>query len=124
MIARGEKIIEVRTRRTNYRGPLLICASKVPHALGPAGVALAIVDLLDCRTFLPADATTAGGSATDWATEDESWPTLWAWVLGSPRIIVPVPVRGMLGIFTVDVPIIFAPISESVAPIDAVSAAV
>lgn len=56
MIARGEKTIETRTWKTNYRGDLLIIASKAPKFQGlPSGEAIAIVKLVDCRPMTTQD---------------------------------------------------------------------
>lgn len=97
MIARGEKTIEVRSWSTRHRGPLLICAAAKPYRDEPTGVALAVVDVVDCRQFLAGDEAAAccGGEAGDFA-----------WVLASVRTIEPVPVKGALGLFAVDVPIV------------------
>ena len=53
LIARGIKTLEVRTWKTNYRGKLLICATQ------PLGMALAVVDLVDCRKMTKADSICA-----------------------------------------------------------------
>ena len=93
LIASGRKTIEVRSWPMAYRGPLLVCAGKKPHAGMPVGVALAVVDLLDCRSFRPDDETAACCGAD---------PGDFAWVLGNVRAIDPVPVSGKLGLFTVE----------------------
>ena len=88
-IARGEKFEEYRGRRTHHRGELLICASKVPTAIGPegkpvpTGAAVALVEVLDCR-------------------EDELED--FAWVLDNIRPVKPFPVTGQLGLFDVTLP--------------------
>ena len=48
LIADGSKTIEVRTRGTTHRGPLLIVSSKRPD-VPPAGCAVAVVNLVDSR---------------------------------------------------------------------------
>ncbi len=95
LIASGKKTIEVRSWRTHYRGPLLICAAKRPSGLGPIGVALAVVNLLDVRRFKPGDARAACVEATG----DD-----FAWVLGNVRRIDPFPVAGKLKMFDVPLP--------------------
>lgn len=96
MIAAAEKTIEVRTWVTPYRGPLLICVSKSPRIDGlPSGVALCIVDLIDCRPIEIGDAD-AAGCAVDPSRE-------FAWVLSSPRPLEFLrPVSGRLGLYDVD----------------------
>ena len=107
LIATGRKRIELRTRSTSYRGPLLICASrKVSESsclvdgdvydaamAAPRGVSLCLVDLVDCR-LATADDT------RDACSEPE--PDEWAWVLRNPRPVEPLPVSGALGFFWVD----------------------
>lgn len=56
------------------------------------GVAIGIVDVIDCRPGTEAD----DGAAMYPASGH------WAWVLASPRRLPPVPVTGRLGIFTLD----------------------
>jgi hypothetical protein len=89
----GKKTIETRNRRTNYRGPLLICASK--GADGDGGCTMALCRLADCRPMTPADAG---------AARCQYLPGLWAWVLENVRPVDRKPVRGMPGFFKVDVP--------------------
>jgi len=89
MIRDGLKTIETRTRSTTHRGELLICSSKSP-SIYPAGYALAIVDLMDCRPMEKAD---------EEAARCEVYPGAWAWVLRNVRPISIFPVRGQLGLF-------------------------
>lgn len=109
-IAQGWKTIEVRTWRTDHRGPLLICAAKgadlpagVTHIEEdgeliplPRGVALCLVDVVDCRPLVTADAAAANLEPEDLAGY------AWAWVLANPRPVEPVPIRGKLSLFEVD----------------------
>jgi hypothetical protein len=103
MIASGAKSIEVRTRRTRHRGPLLIVSGRrdadgrlLPangplfDAAQPTGAALCIVDLIDCRPMTPADADAACIAFR---------PDHYAWVLANPRPCPHVDVRGMPGLF-------------------------
>ena len=92
MIASGEKTIETRRWHTNYRGLLLIVSSRMP-SIEPAGYAIAVARLVDCRPL---------------ATEDEEeaccewYPNAYAWIMTNIRKISPFPVRGQLGIFEVN----------------------
>lgn len=102
-IALGEKTIEVRSWRTRYRGPLLICASNrkpvpIDGVIAPYGIALATVDLVDCRPIRRDDFDAA------WLHPD-AWPYVsksWAWVLQNPMEIEPFPVKGYQGLFNID----------------------
>ncbi len=97
LIASGEKTIELRTWVTSYRGPLVICAGKgastegLLHYLdGPRGVALCIVDLVDCRPSKRRDTR----AACCRAERNEN-----AWVLENPRALPRIPILGSLGLF-------------------------
>jgi len=93
MIASGEKTIELRIWGTQHRGDLLICSSKRPY-IEPAGHALAIVNMVDCRRATKAD-------------EDRACSIVWegcdfAWVFENVRRITPFKVKGELALFEVD----------------------
>jgi hypothetical protein len=91
LIAAGEKTIETRKWRTDYRGLLLIVSPKTPP-IAPAGFALALAELVDCRPMTKADELAARCQLYDGA---------FAWVLTGIRRIVPLPVRASVGIFDV-----------------------
>ncbi|HUV96064.1 MAG TPA: ASCH domain-containing protein [Acidobacteriaceae bacterium] len=93
MIASGEKTIETRTWRTTYRGDLLIVSSRYPK-IEPAGKAVAVCRLVDCRPMRRADEKAA---CCEW------YEFAYAWVLNDARAIEPFPVRGRLGFFKVTV---------------------
>lgn len=81
--------------KTSYRGDLVICSSKKP-AITPAGFALVIVKLFDCKPMKKEDEKEA---------QCPMYEGAFAWHLENfRRIIKPVPVRGNLGFFTVDLP--------------------
>jgi hypothetical protein len=92
LIASGSKTIETRTWPTDYRGDLLIVSSKKPQ-IEPAGCGLAIVRLVDCRPMTEADERLALCSKYEGA---------YSWILTDIRPIEPVPVKGALGLFQVD----------------------
>jgi hypothetical protein len=94
MIASGEKTIETRTWPTAYRGELLIVSSKRPP-IAPAGSAVAIATVLDCRPMTRGDERAACCSV---------YPGAYAWVLANLRALKPFAVRGQLGIFEVKIP--------------------
>ena len=84
-IAAGKKWVEWRKRRTHYRGDLLICASKAPKGQGPTGVALAVVEVVDCR-------------------QDPDMGD-WGWCLDRlRRVQYPFPVSGRLVMYDVTLP--------------------
>ena len=103
MIASGVKGIEVRTRRTRHRGPLLIVAGRrdadgrllpangpLVDGEQPAGVSVCIVDLIDCRPMTLADADAARIAFR---------PGHYAWVLCDSRPVPHIAVRGVMGLF-------------------------
>lgn len=104
MIAVGEKTIEVRSWPTKYRGPLLVCAAKRKCGNLPTGIALAVVDVVDCRPLRKSDSKAAGFSVTD----PDGY---YAWILSAPRPIKPIPVLGRLGLFDVDAEIRYEPVA-------------
>lgn len=96
MIRARLKSLEIRSRRTHYRGPLVICSSKRPaYDAVPCGAALCIVDVVGCRPMTPGDEAAAGCAYA---------PGLWAWELENVRPLDPFPVVGRLGFFDVEVP--------------------
>lgn len=96
-IARGEKTIELRSRRTHYRGPVIIVAGSRPWGKlapdGPLGVVLCVADLVDCRPATPGDAAAAGG------VPPEGW---FGWVLENVRPLPITPAKGKLGLYHPD----------------------
>jgi hypothetical protein len=91
MIVSGEKTIETRTWYTSWRGWLLICSSREPR-IEPAGYGLAIAKLVDCRNMVAADCVAACCELY----------RAQAWVLSDVTPILPIPMRGQLGLFDVD----------------------
>jgi hypothetical protein len=94
LIAAGEKTIETRTWATDYRGPILIVSSRLPK-IDPAGYALAIADLADCRPMTRQDEPAARCGV---------YPNAYSWVLRNIHKIPPFPVRGKLGLYDVKIP--------------------
>jgi len=82
----GDKAIEYRTWKTDYRGDLLICAGSKKEPGLVNGYAYFVVSLLDIR---PED-------------DRDDNPKAYEWLLGAPRLIYPIPVRGKLFLFDVD----------------------
>lgn len=109
LIAGGHKTIEWRSWRTNYRGPLLICAGKTPDDIYyemnegaekafPLGVAVATVDLVDVRPFdVEKDVEPA-------FLDEDDLPSVqgFSWVLKKPVLVLGNPqIRGQQGLFEV-----------------------
>ncbi|QDV62471.1 ASCH domain-containing protein [Crateriforma conspicua] len=92
MIASGEKTIETRTWKTEHRGKLLIVSSKEPD-IAPAGCALAVVELVDCRPMSVLDEAHA---------RCRKYNGAYSWVLENARELKPFSVRGQPGLFEVE----------------------
>ncbi len=110
-IADGSKTIETRRWKTEYRGILLIVSSREPP-IPPAGAAVAVAKLVDCRPMRPADRSTSNSQYE---------AGLFAWVLQDVRRVRPFPVRGRLGLF--EVPVRLGPDGLPCAVFDPTSAA-
>jgi hypothetical protein len=94
LISSGRKTIETRRWQTRYRGELLLCASKLPN-IAPSGCAVCLVELVDCRPM----------QAEDWSAACiEVYAPAFGWHLRNIRPVVPVPIRGALGIFSIEIP--------------------
>lgn len=98
-IALGQKTLEIRSKRTHYRGPLLICVSlrevkghKVDDK-AILGQAICVVDVVGCRAMLPGDEADACHAYM---------PGQFVWKLANLRSVVPFPVTGQLAMFDVD----------------------
>ena len=102
----GQKMVEVRTWKTDYRGDLVICSTaKKLHGTIP-GHALGVVTLWDVvplkkqhlkDALMPSTTDTAG---------------LYAWIFSDNRLIVPQPVKGKLSLWEYDGPIEYIPFEE------------
>lgn len=93
LILAGKKNVETRTWKTNYRGKILLCASKLPRS-DLSGKAFAIAEIADCRDMTKDDEVAACCSV---------YPNAKAWILKNVHKIKPFPIKGQLGIFDVDV---------------------
>lgn len=82
-IAHGTKKEEYRSWTTKYRGPLLICSTQAHGVPGSIpGHAICVVDLVDIKKL---------GNKE------------YAWILDNVRLMRPVPVKGKLSLFEVDI---------------------
>ena len=103
----GDKTIECRTWETNYRGDLLICANAKKIKGTIPGHALCVAKLADIRPFKKSDCKAAC------MFKSEMPDKAFAWILEDVRPIEPVPVKGKLGLFDVDIDPVFLPISDN-----------
>lgn len=90
------KTIEWRSWSTDYRGPLLICASSSPWYAGSiCKHALCIVELVDVVPFTKKHLDAA---LMDEVPENAGY----AWLLGSVTFVTPFEVKGKLHLYDVD----------------------
>jgi hypothetical protein len=121
LIATGQKTIETRTWKTNYRGDVLICSGKTPHTgtllyferntiistsamryayqhktheLMQMGKALCIARLVGCRKMND----NVSDRVAAWC---EYQPDTYAWVFEDVRPVDPFPIKGQLGLWDV-----------------------
>lgn len=93
MIASGIKTIELRKWTTKYRGPILIISSKIPN-IEPAGMAIAVAYLSDCRPATIGDRKKACHPI---------YPGAKAWIFSMVyKIKIPFKVKGQLSLFNVE----------------------
>ena len=110
-IATGEKTIECRTWKTDYRGDIVICSTAKKIYGTIPGCALAVVTLKDVVPFRKEHLQAAMMEQKDYK------PGMYAWILDNNRIIKPIPVKGKLSLwnFTETDKIEFIPECEWVA---------
>ena len=95
LILSGQKTIETRSYKTNYRGAILICASQSPK-IEPYGQAVALAYLYDCQPMKPEDEPAACIEVYDKAH---------SWFLKEIMAIKPFPFKGKLGVFPLNIEI-------------------
>ena len=117
LVATGQKTVETRSWATRYRGPLLIHAAKGfptyakafaleiyghPAVLAylPLGAIIARVYLMDIRQT---EYMRPRVSAQERSYGDYS-PGRYAWILSNVEQLEPIPWRGRLGLFEVELP--------------------
>src|SRR5262249_42090799 len=107
LIIAGDKTIEVRTRRTFYRGQLWLHAAlrydqeafqrlNLTNSSLPRGMLLARCHLDDCFEF---DETTWEQLRPFHRNYARFAPPLFGWSLSDVQAISPIPLRGRLGLF-------------------------
>lgn len=95
LVLQGEKTVEYRTWKTDYRGDILICSSAKRLRGCISGHGLMVARLVDCVPFTKEHLDAA---AMDWMPEGKGY----AWLFDNFRMIYPFPVKGRLGLFDVD----------------------
>ncbi|MCC7437321.1 MAG: hypothetical protein IT211_02375 [Armatimonadetes bacterium] len=101
----GSKDLEVRSWQTNYRGPILLHASRdkttleyfgcKAEAFPHRGCVVAIANLIDVRPMRKQDVARSGGSYDS---------SCFVWELADITPITPTPVLGKVGFFYIGLP--------------------
>lgn len=100
LIVAGRKTIELRSWNFKHRGPLVILAGgaawKGEHEfdIGPMGVILGVVDVIDCRPAVASDIDRALIAVPE--------KPHFSWILANARPCRQVPFKGRLGIIEMD----------------------
>lgn len=92
----GQKTVEVRTWKTDYRGDLLICSTNKKLKDTIPGHALCVVRLADVVPFTKKHLEAAC------MHPNEYQDGLFAWLLEDLRYIRPIPLKGKLGLWNYD----------------------
>lgn len=92
----GDKTIEVRTWKTDYRGDLLICASSRKQSGFIPGKALCVVTLTDIEPFGSRHCEAAGFEPGEMPDKPS-----YAWHLENLQWVIPFDVKGKLHLFEV-----------------------
>lgn len=95
----GRKSIEVRSKKTSYRGDVLICSSAKPVYPGmESGVTLGLVELYDVKPikeFTPEDWENTRIPKEKMAKITKGF----GWMMRNPRRVVEMPIKGQLGVY-------------------------
>lgn len=92
-VTTGEKMIECRTWKTDYRGPLLICSSSKKFPGTIPGHAMCVVDLVDIKPFEE--------HMLDNAMMAQMPMNSYGWILSTNRLVKPFEVKGKFRLFDV-----------------------
>lgn len=98
-LVNGSKTIEVRSRKTSYRGDLLICSSASPVYPGmQSGCTLGFVELYDIKPV-------SEFTKEDWDNtripidKRKNITKGYGWFMRNPRRVIEMPIKGQLGIY-------------------------
>ena len=96
LIFQGEKKIEFRTWETDYRGDIVFCTSSRKIRGCISGHAIMVAELVNIEPF---NESHLDGAAMD------NMPTSkgYAWIFDNFRMIKPIPVKGKLHLFDIDI---------------------
>lgn len=96
LIFAGEKTVECRTWKTDYRGEILICSTNKKWKDTIPGHALCTVKLIDIVPFTKAHLELAC------MKKSEMPENAFAWLFDDLRIIRPIPLKGRLSLWDYD----------------------
>lgn len=93
LIFAGDKTVEVRSWKTDYRGDILICSTAKKLKDTIPSHALCVVNLVDVVPFELKHCKDACMQKSQYK------PGLYAWLLDDLRIIRPIPLKGKLSLW-------------------------
>lgn len=102
LMFQGDKTVEFRTWKTNYRGDIVICSSAKKMRGCISGNALMVANL---KEIVPFRKSHLEAAAMDTMPDQKGF----AWIFDNFRMLYPQPVKGKLGLFDVDIPIKYVP---------------
>jgi len=99
LIAEGKKKIEVRNKKTKFRGTVLICSSQFPIVESlESGCTLAFVEIYDCKKV--SELTDDEWELTKINASRDKFKDQFAWLMRNPEKVIEFPVKGQLGIYS------------------------
>ncbi len=113
LVLQGKKTLDLRTWSTPYRGPLAIYASQTvekdrcqEHGIDPARLTTgAVIGLVDLVGVVELDAAAYAARAGEHLGGRSYHPPMFGWELSNPRPLAePVPAKGRLLLFEVEIP--------------------
>ena len=113
LIADGQKTVEARSWRTDYRGDVLLCTSakqdssfdKLDRESFPLGMAYCVVEIKDCVQMKFEHIPMAYPTDDPKSFSQQDIEGQFAWLLENPRIVTPFfPVKGKLNFYDVVMP--------------------
>jgi len=113
LVLQGRKTVDLRTWNTRYRGPLAIYASQTvekercrAHGLDPEQLTTgAVIGLVDLVGVVKLDEASYAARAAEHLGGRHFQTPLYGWELANPRALAePLPTRGHLNLFEVELP--------------------
>lgn len=121
LVLQGKKSLDLRTWSTRYRGPLAIYASQtvekdrcLEHGIDPNSLTTgAVIGLVDLTGVVELDETAYNARASEHLSGRRFHQPMFGWELANPHPLPePLPARGRLLLFEIDLPYVDDQLSE------------